>query len=217
MPRLKGKVYTIDILKEGFKRFWDEHGHYPSSVEIDQCPYLCTSKQIQRKFGGIYKLREQLNIVGSDYAHGEYRKKIGANINRLAISSELEVAKFLNNKYGEICVHEEKKYGKGRNRVDFYVYAKLNFAVEVFNTYTLRNLSVNLNMKLHKFHDFTDIIYFVVTGGEFKQSELEKLIINKNKVYLMPNMKCVTWKQFQDECKSIRPLKVEIPTQKQLF
>jgi hypothetical protein len=214
MPRLK---YTINVLKEGFKRFFDEHGHYPSSNEVDACPYLCTSKQIQRKFGGIYKLRELLDIKDSDYAHGEHRKKIGESINKLAISSELQVAEFLNNKFGVICVHEEKKYGTGRNRVDFFVYAKPNFAVEVFNTYTIRNLAINLNMKLHKFRDFTDILYFVVTGAEFRQSEIDKLILRKNKVYLMPNMKCVTFNKFKEECKSISPLKVEMPTQTKLF
>jgi len=74
MARPKGKTYTLQVLKEGFERFRREQGHYPSALEIDSCPYLCTSRLIQFKFGGLLKLRELLNIDDANYALGEHRQ-----------------------------------------------------------------------------------------------------------------------------------------------
>ena len=110
-------------LRSGFQRFLKENAHYPSTDEVDSCPYLCSSKQIQRKFGGINKLRELLDIADSDYSSGTNRKLIYEKINRLSVSSENQVGDYLKDRYGVICVHEEKKYDVGKNRVDYFVYA----------------------------------------------------------------------------------------------
>lgn len=108
-----------------------------------------------------------MGLHDHDYRRGSRRQVAIDKFLTLSTTSEKETREFLDKRYGEICVHEEKRYGDGRNRVDFFVYAKENFAVEVFNTYSLRNLSKNLNSKLHKFNDFPFKLYFVVTGGDF--------------------------------------------------
>jgi len=208
----------LDTLNDGFRRFYYEYGHYPSTDEVDNCKYLCSSKQIQRKFGGINKLRELLGIHDSDYSRGSHRKIIYERINRLGISSEHQISDFLKHRYGDICVHEERKYGTGRNRVDFYVFAKTNFAVEVFNTYTLRNLLINLNSKLKKYKNFSDLIFFVVTGANFNQTDIDSIIDRKkNKKYLAINIKCVSLDGFKKHCQDIQPLKVEVPIQASIF
>jgi hypothetical protein len=150
----KQPIWTIQLLKRGFERFVNENGHYPSALEIDNCPYLCTSRLIQLRFGGLLKLREILEIPELSYASGQHRRQIWSEVNKLSIGSEKKICEFLTNTYGELCVHEEKKYGDGRNRVDFFVYAKKNFAVEVFNTYTVHGIIGNLNSKLKKYQDF---------------------------------------------------------------
>jgi hypothetical protein len=195
----RGEV-TLGNLREGFKRFNDEHGHYPTADEIDSCLYLPSARQIQRKFGGLKKLRNVFGLNDLDYRTGSRRQVTINKFLRLAITSEKATKEFLDNRYGEICVHEEKKYGEGRNRVDFFVYAKENFAVEVFNTYSIRNLAKNLNIKLHKFSDFPFRLYFVVTGGDFSQGLIDALISNKKNLPLLPNMKCLTVEEFEKEC-----------------
>ncbi|MGD0855520.1 MAG: hypothetical protein ABSA18_06910 [Dehalococcoidia bacterium] len=64
------EIWTWSVLKEGFERFFTENGHYPSALEIDSCPYLCTSRQIQRKFGGLPKLKMSFGIQESNYSVG---------------------------------------------------------------------------------------------------------------------------------------------------
>ncbi len=209
MSRPRNKTYTIQVLREGFERFRLEHGHSPSALEIDACPYLCSSRQIQRKFGGLTNIREMLQIQDSDYAVGEHRKKIWANIGALSLISENEVGEFLKSRYGEICVHEEKKYGNGRSRVDFFVYAKDNFAVEVFNTVTIHGITGNLSSKLRKYCDFESKLIFVITGGELKQSEIDKVVSKKSRHLFKENMRCVCLDTFKDECiKDFPPLDV---------
>jgi len=209
MSRPHNKIYTLQVLKEGFERFRSEHGHYPSALEIDVCPYLCTSRQIQRKFGGLPNLRKMLQIQDSDYAVGEHRKQIWANVGALSLISENAVGEFLKNRYGEICVHEEKKYGSGRSRVDFFVYAKDNFAVEVFNTLTIHGITGNLSSKLRKYRDFEKRLFFVITGGELKQSEIDKVVLKKSRHLFKENMRCVCLDTFKEVCiRDIPPLDV---------
>lgn len=200
---------TLENLRDGLKRFNDEHGHYPTADEIDNCPYLPTARWIQYKFGGLKKLRNFLGLNELDYRTGSRRQAKISEFLRLALTSEKATKEFLDKRYGEICVHEEKKYGDGRNRVDFFVYAKENFAVEVFNTYSIRNLANNLNIKLHKFSDFPFKLYFVVTGGDFSQGHIDSLVSNKKNLSLLPNMKCLVIDEFRKEClRNLPPLSI---------
>lgn len=191
---------TLDNIREGLERFNREHGHYPTADEIDSCRYLPSSRQIQKKLGGLKRVREILGLHDHDYRRGSRRQVAIDKFLKLSTTSEKETREFLDKRYGEICVHEEKRYGDGRNRVDFFVYAKENFAVEVFNTYSLRNLGKNLNSKLHKFNDFPFKLYFVVTGGEFSQTSIDALMSHKENLPLPANMKCLTIEEFKKEC-----------------
>ena len=210
MSRPHNKTYTLKVLREGFERFKREHGHYPGAEEVDSCPYLCTARQIQRKFGGMLKLRETLEIIDSNYGEGDHRRQIGLTINKLAIHSEKAVGEYLKTVFGEICVHEEKRYGSGRNRVDFFVYANPNFAVEVFNTYTLKHLATNLNMKLDKFYDFPYFLYFVITGSEFNQESIDLIVSKKKKYFPDDKMKCICFNKFKDYCNKHIPLQIQV-------
>jgi len=141
-----------------------------------------------------------MGIDEIDYAHGEHRKNIWKNVGSLSLDSENLVGKLLKDRYGEICVHEEKKYGPGRSRLDFFVYAQENFAVEVFNTFTLHGITGNLDVKLKKYANFHLPLFFVITGGDFTQNEIDKKTSRLNKNKLKPNMRCVSLKTFRDEC-----------------
>jgi hypothetical protein len=203
--------FTLDNVRNGLERFNKEHGHYPAAEEIDSCPYLPSARWIQYKFGGLKKLRNIFGFNDLDYRTGSRRQAKINEFLRLALTSEKATKEFLDKRYGEICVHEEKKYGDGRNRVDFFVYAKENFAVEVFNTYSIRNLAKNLNIKLHKVSDFPFKLYFVVTGGDFSQGHIDALVSNKKNLPLLPNMKCLVIDEFRKEClRNLPPLSMRI-------
>jgi hypothetical protein len=203
--KIRQPIWTISLLKAGFEKFFQENGHYPSALEIDSCPYLCTSRLIQLKFSGLLEARRALGLKDISYAVGEHRKNAWAEADSLSLISEKEIGKLLVNKYGEICVHEEKKYGDGRNRVDFFVYAQENFAVEVFNTYTIHGVTGNLNSKLPKYYEFPYKLIFVITGGKFSQNQIDKVLSRKRKFVLKQNMQCVCSNNFEECIKDIKP------------
>ena len=97
---------SIDAIESGLQRFYMEHGHFPKAEEIDECPYLCTSRQIQRRHGGLRKLRATLGLDIVDYGKGESRVDISKRVHKLSVETENLVKKFLVGTYGEICVHE---------------------------------------------------------------------------------------------------------------
>jgi len=107
---------SLDALKSGFKRFYSEHGHYPTSREVDKCPYLCSARYIQMKYGGLRKLRQSLGLDIVDYGKGSHRQSIGQRAYESSMQTESEVKEYLIQRYGEICVHEERKYGSGKTR-----------------------------------------------------------------------------------------------------
>lgn len=212
------QIWDEKKIIDGFKRFNDENGHYPTAPEIDRCDYLPSSRQLQRIYGGLIQFRTKAGLSEQDlnYGKGQFRSNIGRVSGIVSIAAENTMHNFLTNIYGEICVHEQKKYGEGKNTVDFYIYGETrNFGVEVFNTYSLRDLANHLNIKLKKYYDFTNELYFVVFGGEFKQEDIDKHILRKRQLPLLTNMKCMTYEVFKERCLEIsKPLEINAPYHK---
>ncbi len=204
------QLISIDAIETGFRRFYIENGHYPTASEIDKCPYLCSARHIQRVHGGLRRLRKNLGLDVIDYGKGAARTVTSKRIHELSVETEKQLKKFLIDTYSEICVHEEVRYGSSKQRVDFFVYAKQNFAVDVFNTYSLRHLNIIINIKLKKYEEFPFKLFFVVTGAPFSQMKIDQLISNKiNK--LPSNIKCLTFDKFKKECLSrLKPLILNI-------
>lgn len=120
---MKKEKWTIKKIKEGFERFLGEHGRLPIAPEIDQLEYLPSSRQIQRKFGGLEKLRETLNYKDVHFGRGDYRSKIASRVNLKGREIELQLEKILRNKFHEVFIHTERIFDDTKNRVDFYVYS----------------------------------------------------------------------------------------------
>jgi len=90
----RGEV-TLDNVRNGLERFNKEHGHYPAAEEIDICPYLPSARQIQKKFGGLKKLRSVLGLNDLDYRTGSRRQVTINEFLRLALTSEKATKEFL--------------------------------------------------------------------------------------------------------------------------
>lgn len=69
--------WKIENIADGLKKFFHERGRYPTVHEIDDLDYLPTSRQIQRAFGGLVKLRQKLGLTITDYTTGACRSDIG--------------------------------------------------------------------------------------------------------------------------------------------
>ena len=116
----RGEV-TFSNLRKGLQKFNKEYGHCPTADEVDSCPYLPSARQIQKNFGGLKKLRNVLRLNDLDYRTGTRRRVTIDKFLQLSITSEKETREFLDKRYGEICVHEEKKYGEGRSCTDLAI------------------------------------------------------------------------------------------------
>lgn len=176
-------IWNIEKIKEGLDRFLIQNGRLPTSPEVDKLEYLPSSRQIQRKFGGLEKLRSILGYEDTHLGKGKYRSAISIRSNLNGRNAEIELEKILKDKFHEVFVHTEKIFDDSKNRVDFYIYCPDgNFGIDVFHTQTMRDLQKNINIKINKYKNFPCQLFLVVAGDNFKQEELDGYTKQKKKV-----------------------------------
>ena len=185
-------IWTTERIKDGFEKFRLDNGRLPTAPEIDRLDYLPSSRQIQRKFGGLEKLRAVLGYTDTNFGKGEYRSQIAYRTNKKGREIELELEKILREKFNDVFVHTERIFDSSKNRVDFYVYSPSgNFGIDVFYTDTIRDLQKNINIKIDKYLHFPHELYLVVANSKFMQSELDSYSNVKTKK-LPPNVSIIT-------------------------
>lgn len=208
MPRLGYRSFTPQEIKASWLKFKIKHGHFPTSTEMDASPHMLTARSIQRCYGGLVNLRRELGLEINDYTQGEYRSRQMGEINRRSLSSENEVQQYLINKFGEVCVHDQKKHGDHKQRLDFFVYARENFGVDVFRASSYHSFKQIINIKLNMYKRFPHRLFLVVKEDNLEQTKIDKIIKNKEK-FVPDNVVCVTFKNFIKECSKIRPLQID--------
>lgn len=112
---IKGiKIWNEQKIKDGFVKFYKENGHYPTAPEIDKCSYLPSSREIQRTYGGIVRIRTRMGLTEEeiDHSKGINRSNLGKVSGIVSLASEKTIQDLLTNLYGEICVHEQKNMVK---------------------------------------------------------------------------------------------------------
>jgi len=175
--------WTTESIKEGLERYNKENGHFPTALEIDKSGYLPSSRQIQRRFGGLLNFRKMSGHKITDFGSGQGRSEISKIAGARGLSGEKDVENFLVEHFGEEFVHVEKRWGTLKQRLDFFVYnSKINFAVDVISPSSIHSLIVNLNNKIPRYSNFIYELYFVVVGSEINQEKLDKLVKNKKKL-----------------------------------
>ena len=118
-------IWTEDKIEEGFKKFAVEYGHPPTSLEIDKYPHLPSSRQLQRRFGGLPNIRGKLGLNITDYTKGEIRSQVAQAMAERGLTLEKHIKQLLFRYFGPMFVHEQKPVSDfGRTRLDFFVYAK---------------------------------------------------------------------------------------------
>jgi len=204
------KVWTIERLKVAFDRYISEHGRLPMAPEVDQTEYLPSSRQIQRKFGGLKALRELLGYEDTDFGSGKSRSSIATRGNLRAKEAERELEQELAQIFGEPYVHSEKYYGPGRNRADFIVYTQDgHFGIDVFTTETKHDLQKNVAIKVDKYLDFPKSVrlFFVVVSKTLNDDDVHMASSTMTKTDKLPELKVLTPKGLFDEVRHLTPYK----------
>ena len=207
------KPWTLEELSLGLEHFYNENKRYPTASEVDTYPYLPSSRSIERRFGGLVGLRQNLKLETQvDLRSGKHSAERASKINRRAHGVELRVYEFLQNIFGKEFVHREYFFTDDRRtRADFFVYdIKKGFCVDVFYPNDRRNLIGCLNSKLLKYHTEYmrqyPVIFLQMNEG-IAQETLDTIVQNKKKK-LSQGQYLMSWKTFQNFCKSRDPLKI---------
>lgn len=209
MEQDRKNKWTLEKIRKGFERFFQEKGRYPTTPEIDEYPHLPSSRQIQRRFkGGVPELRSTLQLNGPhNFTKGTYSSERARIINERAHLIEKEIYDFLINKFGKPFVHREFFFTDDhRMRADFFVYHQDGtFIVDVFFPKDRRNLNGCLNSKLRTYnsisHEFDKIpVIFLMMNQDIGDDVLNQILITKKKP--LHSQQCVmSLKQFKGFCK----------------
>jgi hypothetical protein len=200
--------WTKEKIKHGLEEFFKANGRYPSASEIDKYNLLPSSRQIQRKFGGLVNLRSSLGLPDDllDLTKGHVRSSMARKALSRGTDFEKIIYLLLVSKFGEIFVHAQKPFNNYTGRVDFFVYAKnYKFGIDVFFAEEFRSFMgcVNIKEKIYEGVNF-DVIFLSVNDA-IAQKDIDKFITNKiNK--LKKNIRIFNLQSFKDFIKGIEPL-----------
>lgn len=178
-------------LKVAFDRYIAENGRLPTAPEIDKTDYLPSSRQIQRAFGGLRALREQLGYPDLDFGKGEHRSTFAKNNTRRGREAERELEKTLIHYFGEPYVHTQKYYSDGKSRADFIVYtSSAIFGIDVFTTETKQDLQKNVAIKVDKYSDYPadKPLFFVVVSTSLSDNDINNAALAMKKTKKLPNL-----------------------------
>jgi len=205
--KLTGSRYTIEQIKDSFEKYYRENGHYPSAPEVDMCIYLPSTRQIQRRFGGIPKLRKILGINDTHLGAGEFRVTIAKRSNERGFKAERDLEIILIKHFGKPFVHIERPLdGQGKSRFDFYVFALgIEFGVDIFCSDTDRNIQNNINSKLNIYRNISVPIFLVLGNESITQELLDNIVMRKQIKPLPSNMKLLTLENFIIYIKKMSP------------
>lgn len=203
----KGKQnpWTLEELKLGLEHFYQENKRYPTSHEFDTFPYLPSSRQIQRTFGGLVKLREKLGLPQTDLTTGQHSRDRARKINFRAHKIEQEVYDILKKQFRVEYVHREYFFTDDkRTRTDFFIYTKTDtFSVDVLYPSNKANLTGCLNSKMRSYKNRLNNyeVIFLMMNKEITQEEIKKILSNK-KNKLPSYQKVMDLENFRDFLKT---------------
>lgn len=189
----------LNKIKEDFNNFYKQTGKYPTAQEIDSNKYMISTRTIQRRFGGLVKVRELLNIPITNFTKGNTRSLKAKYCLERGLNLEDEVLEILKKKFPIQTIHQQAIYFDNY-RSDFLVYNKTkDFYIDVFYTENIDNFNGILNLKLNKYSYIKDNpIYFIVKGVKYTDIK-DKL---KNKLRYIPNnIKIISIEELKEELK----------------
>ena len=196
------KKWTQSKIEQGFERFYEENGHYPSVTEMTGCDYLPSGKTGQRLYGGIEKMRTVLSLKHDCPSHcsGKVRSRVALDRYNKSTEYEEEYYQYLTSFIPELYVHEHKRLrcGKYRTDTDFFIYnkdGKTGIAIDLFYAKDRDSLRGQLEIKNKKNKGITYKTYLVCVNEEITQELIEDVISTRQKP-MEDNIQVMTLKGF---------------------
>lgn len=207
---VKEIFWTNEKIKSGFEQFFKENGRYPTALEIDKSAHLPSSRQIQRRLGGLLRIRQIFGLSETNFATGPIRSKTAKNIGQRGLHLEQKIQEILIAHFGEIFVHEQKPFNNYAGRFDFFVYSKDgNFGVDVFFPSDFHSFVGCVNMKQRIYSTVLSKIEILLLqmNEDISQEVMEKFILTKKK-QMPPNLKIMNLDNFLKYIKNKQPIEL---------
>lgn len=202
--------WNLNNIREGIERFLLENDHLPTATDYDRCPYLPSARQIQRVYGGLEKLRNDLGYQDVNYTKGSLRKAISQEGHTRGLGAEDYLEPLLINHFGEPFVHTQKRYYKKlKNRYDFFIYYQNNcFGIDVFATQRLEYIGPNIRHKLGKYKDVPKNIpiYFIAFSEKLTPDDIAKGAASAKELANFSNIHVIHMDNFLNLIKNFQPL-----------
>jgi len=185
------KLWTPERIKEGFEQFIIDNERLPTAAEVDTSERLPSSRYIQKRFGGLEKLRHELGYTDTHLGKGNFRSNIATEVGVRSKEITTNLHQQLLEQFGPDSVQTEKTFS-GQHRVDFFIHTpEGNFGIDIFYAETIRTLQSSVNIKMKKFIEFTEPLYLTVANEDITQQQLNDYVKNK-KIPLPDNIQLVT-------------------------
>jgi hypothetical protein len=205
--------WTIELIRSGIELFISTHSRMPTARDFDAVDYLPTARQIQRNFGGLPGLREELGYGKLDFTKGELRKKISRQVSSDGILAEEYLEPLLITKFGEPFVHTQKRYAKGsKHRYDFFIYARqYSFGVDVFHTGRPDYIGNNVRHKIEKYRQALEVpTIFVVIGNELDEEIIQNATRSVPALQQLPHIRLMNEAQFLGYIETLSALELPL-------
>jgi len=194
-------IWTNEELLAGFNHFLELYGHYPSSHEIDEFPYLPSARSIQRTHGGLIKLRQTL--IPEEHpslASGVYRSIVAKRMWVNGRDLEDKFYKQLVSNFKQISVHEHRLIRPAGVSSDFFIYLSETdgAVIDIFYAHSMRNLVNIVNIKLKRYLLIDKETYLVVVGNSGIEHESLLSKMQNKRIPLPSHVQIVSEQYFFD-------------------
>lgn len=167
--------YSEERFHTDLARLRKELRREPTVLDIDQCEYMPSARTIQRRLGGVVKLRNR------DLRTGKDRADTLMAVRERWEESTSHFDSLLKEKFEEKDIHYERPITVGGlKRTDYYIWGF--GSIDIFYPSQFHGLRGCVQHKLKKYKGLKDSrfpIYFVCLNAEFSQETINKMIANK--------------------------------------
>ncbi len=175
--------WTKDSIHVAILKYLEDRQQMPTAKDFDSCEYLPSARYVQRNFGGLVKLREELGLEGThNFTTGEYRSKVAGMLYAQSRDYEEAFYGYLLRQFEEIAIHEQKRLRPGNIACDFFIYSTehTGVALDLFYAESLDNTNKVVNIKYKRYLTLTDIpIFFVLMNESITQEEIDRRMSNR--------------------------------------
>lgn len=203
-------LWTKAEVLAGLQHFYQINSRYPTAREIDHFEYLPSSRSIQRQFGGLVRLREELLPDShSNYTKGAYRSTIAGETWHRAAQYEEEFYNFLVLHFEPIAIHEHKVMRPGNVTSDYFIYTseENGTVIDLFYAKDFYSLAGVVNIKLRRYTALPFETIFVLVGNDSLSFDSVQSLLARRRLPLPSHISVDTEANFKS--KTIQKLKEE--------